>query len=148
MRQLLLCSGLALELAVAFWPISLIVVSTVDTLTFSELYLVSAETALPLTAVSVVLTALGMLLQGNVAFANRRVLVALSWLGILGTLFSAWWITDIDLWASTDCTPLAPWKCNLVQAHTYFSYYFFPAIAVPIVTLIYVSRIRLPTSSD
>lgn len=138
MDQRFLFSGLALEFAVAFWPISLVTLSAfIDYSSYDALYLSFAEVSILVTAASGIVIVTGVLRRGRMTPSNSQVLVVLSVFPFLGTLVSAWWTVGVASWASMDCGPTTPWKCNLVQAGAYLEYYFFPAIAVPIVTLVW-----------
>ena len=112
----------------------------VDSSTFSQFYLYSAEASIFVTAVSLVAAVFGLLRDGTMTIANSVVLIVLSAVAILVTVASAWWIVGMGPWYASECDSLAPWKCNLAQAGTYTGYYFFPAIVVPIVTLVFGLR--------
>ena len=139
MDQRLLFSSVGLELVVAFWLIPATALGViVDSSTFSQFYLYSAEASIFVTTVSLVAAIFG-LRDGTMTLASSVVLIALSIVAILGTVVSAWWIVGMGPWYASECDSLAPWKCNLALAGTYAGYYF-PAIVVPIVTLVFGIR--------
>lgn len=141
MDQRLVFSGLALELVVAFWPIPVLLLwPTIDLFTQGKLFLIFAEASLALAPASLGLTVAGLLRKRTMALAYRKVLIRLGLLAVLVTLISSLWIFDVLLAYSTDCEPLAFYKCYFDQGGTYLAYYFFPAIAVPILTLFWISR--------
>lgn len=149
MDQRLVFPSLVLELAVAYWlllPV-LTLSTTVDLLAEGKLYVLMGQISLGLAATSLVLLIIGLLRRRELIPAHRRPIVGLSWLTIPGILFSGWWALDA-LWTYPEgCDPLTVWKCYFVQAGTYFGYSFFPAIAIPIIALVWASRIRTPKIS-
>lgn len=148
MDRLLVFSGLALELVVACWPFPVLLLGViVNPLAQGKVFLVLAEASLALAPASLGFTVAGLLRKRTMALAYRELLIGLSLLAIVGTLVSSFLIFGIFLAYSTGCDPLTLWKCYFDQGATYLGYYFFPAIAVPILTLVWVSRTRLPTSS-
>ena len=135
----------ALELVVAYWlfPVSLLT-DTGDLLAQAKLSVFIAQISLGLTVASLVLIVVGLFHRRGQILTHRRTLVGLSCLAIPGILFWAWWTSLVLLAFPEGCDSLTPWKCYFVQAGTYFGYCFFPAIAIPIVTLVWASRIRTP----
>lgn len=136
-------ASLALELIFAYsiFPVSLLL-STGDPLAQSKLYVFIAQISLGFTTASFVLIILGILGRRGLIPTHRRLIVRLSWLAIPGILLWAWWAFNLLLIFSEGCDPLSVDKCYLVQAGTYLGYDFFPAIAIPILTLVWLSRIR------
>jgi len=138
-------ASLALELVFAYWlfPVSLMI-DTGDLLAQAKLSVFVAQISLGLTVASLVLIVVGLLRRRGQIPTHRRALVGLSCLAIPGILFWAWWALFALTVYPEGCDPLSVGKCYFVQAGTYFGYCFFPAIAIPIVTLVWVSRIRTP----
>lgn len=149
MDQRFVIASLGLELVFAYWlfPVSLLI-DTGDPLAQAKLSVFIAQTSLVLTAASLILIVVGLLHRRGLIPTHRRVVVGLSWLAIPGIILSAWWAFNLLLIFSEGCDPLTVWKCYFVQAGTYFDYDFFPAIAIPILTLAWVSRIRTPAESS
>lgn len=148
MDQRLVFSGLALELVVASWPIPVgLLYPTVDLFTQGKLFLILAEASLVLAPASLGLTVGGLLRKRTTTLTYRKPLIAVGLLAVSLTLVSSLMVFDIVFIYSEGCDPLTAWKCYFVQGGNYLSYYFIPAIAVPILTLFWVSRTRLPNPS-
>lgn len=136
MNGRLLFSGLALEFVVAFGPLIVLFSGAVlDDSTFGQLYLYIAEASVVLAPAGLLVVVLGALRKGSMRFSTSLALTVLSVIALLGTLASAWWTLGTASWASLDCGPSTLFKCDMVQAGSYVSLYFFPAIAIPTVTL-------------
>lgn len=121
---------------VAFWPLVLLFLGTVlDYSTIGQLYLFIAEASVVLAPAGLVVVVLGALRRGSMQFSTSLVLVVLSAFALFGILVSAWWTLGAASWASMDCGPSTVFKCDMVQAGSYVGLYFFPAIAIPMVTL-------------
>lgn len=138
MNGRLLFSGLGLEFVAAFGPLFVLFLATIlDYTTIGQLYLFIAEASVVLAAAGLVLVVLGAVRRGSVTHADSLVLVVLSAIAFFGTIVSAWWTLGAASWASMDCGPSTVFKCDMVQAGTYVSFYFFPAIAIPVVTFVF-----------
>ena len=136
MNGRLLFFGLALEFVLAFGPLVVRFLGAIlDYNTIGQLYLFIAEASVVLAPADLVVVVLGALRRGNMRLSTSLVLVVLSVIAFVGTLASAWWTLGAASWASMDCGPSTLFKCDLVQAGSYVSLYFFPAIAIPTVTL-------------
>ena len=149
MDQRLVFASLGLELVFAYWffPVSLLT-DTSDLLAQAKFSVFTAEISVGLTVASIVLMVVGLLHRRGLIPTHSRALVGLSCLAIPGILFWAWWTSLVLLALPEGCDSLTPYKCYFVQAGTYLGYCFFPAIAIPIVTLVCVSRIRTPAESS
>lgn len=143
MDQRFVFASLVLELIVAYslFPVSLLTDSG-DLLAQAKFSVFTAEISLSLTLASLVLIVVGLLRRRGRIPAHRRALIGLSCLAIPGILFWAWWANFALLVYPEGCDSYALWKCYFVQAGTYLGYSFFPAIAIPIVTLVWAHRIR------
>lgn len=148
MDRRLVFSGLTLDLVVAYWAIPVLLLGVIlDLFTQGKLFLTLAEASLVLAPVSFGLTVAGLLRKRTMALTYRKLFIGLGLLAASGTLGSSLLIFDISLAYSTGCDPLTLWKCYFDQGAFYLGYFLFPAIAVPILTLFWVSRTRLPNSS-
>jgi hypothetical protein len=111
----------------------------------SSMWLFLAQVSVPLAAISLGLTAVGIWQKGVRNPKSSEFLVFLSLFGIFGTLISVWFGIGVAQWAGMDCGSFNPSKCLLAQAAGYVELYFLPNLAVPIIILGWVLvKPRLP----
>src|SRR2546428_11177041 len=119
-------------------------IDTGDLLAQAKLSVFVAQISVGLPVASLVLLVVGLLRRRGQIPTHRRALVGLSCFAIPGILFWAWWALDALTVYPEGCDSLSFLKCYFVQAGPYFGYCFFPAIAIPTVTLVWGFRIRPP----
>lgn len=138
LNQLTLFSALTIEIFVAFWEGILILLSATvitDYSAQSSMWLFLAQISVPLAAIALGLTAVGVWQKGVMNPKRSQFLVILCLFGFFGTLISVWFGIGVAQWAAMDCYPANPSKCKLVQAAGYMELYFLLSLATPILIL-------------
>ena len=138
MNQRILFSALTIEIFVAFWPGLLFVLGATvitDYSAQSSVWLFLAQASVPLAAIALGLTAVGIWQKGVMNPKRSPFLIILCLFGIFGTLISVGFGMGVAQWAAMDCFPSNPSKCMLVQAAGSMELYLLPNLATPIVIL-------------